>query len=70
MGSLSLGDLRDPGIKPGSPALQVDSLPTAIREACVFCQMQYKMSKENIFLFLETVAPRSSPVLAIFLILE
>ena len=32
--------------------------------------MQYKMSKENIFLFLETVAPRSSPVPAVFLILE
>ena len=26
----SLGDLPDPGIKPGSPALQVDSLPTEI----------------------------------------
>ena len=24
----SLGDLPDPGIKPGSPALQADSLPT------------------------------------------
>ena len=34
MGSLSLlqGNLPDPGIKPGSPALQADSLPT-IREA-------------------------------------
>ena len=30
VGSLSLlpGDLTDPGIKPGSPALQEDSLPT------------------------------------------
>ena len=26
----SLGDLLDPGIKPGSPALQVDSLPTEL----------------------------------------
>ena len=25
---LSLGDLPDPGIKPGSPALQADSLPS------------------------------------------
>ena len=25
---LPLGDLPDPGIEPGSPALQVDSLPT------------------------------------------
>ena len=27
------GDLPDPGIEPGSPALQVDSLPTDTREA-------------------------------------
>ena len=27
----SLGDLPDPGIKPGSPALQADSLPTELR---------------------------------------
>ena len=26
----SLGDLPDPGIKPGSPALQVDSAPTEL----------------------------------------
>ena len=26
----SLGDLPDPGIKPGSPALQADSLPTEL----------------------------------------
>ena len=26
----SLGDLPDPGIEPGSPALQVDSLPTQL----------------------------------------
>ena len=32
MGSLSLspGDLPDPGIKPGSPTLQADSLPTQL----------------------------------------
>ena len=30
MGSLSLGDLPDPGIKPGSPALQADSLPAEL----------------------------------------
>ena len=32
----SLGDLLDPGIKPGSPALQVDSLPTKLsgRQMC------------------------------------
>ena len=29
----SPGDLRDPGIEPGSPALQEDSLLTATREA-------------------------------------
>ena len=44
----------------------VDSLQTAIREASVFCQVQYKMNKKNIFLFLETVTPRSSPVSALF----
>ena len=44
----------------------MDSLPTAIREASVFCQVQYKMSKENIFLFLEAVTPKSSPVPALF----
>ena len=27
------GDLPDPGIEPGSPAVQADSLPTATREA-------------------------------------
>ena len=27
----SLGDLPNPGIKPGSPALQADSLPTELR---------------------------------------
>ena len=32
VGSLSLlqGDLPDPGIEPGSPALQADSLPTKL----------------------------------------
>ena len=32
------GDLPDPGIKPGSPALQTDSLPTelSIREAHIY----------------------------------
>ena len=30
VGSLSLGDLPDPGIKPGSPALQANSLPTEL----------------------------------------
>ena len=30
MGSLSLRDLPNPGIKPGSPGLQVDSLPTEV----------------------------------------
>ena len=32
MGSLSLlwGDLPDPGIKPGSPSLQADSLPAEL----------------------------------------
>ena len=28
----SPGDLPDPGIKPGSPALQADSLPTELQE--------------------------------------
>ena len=28
----SPGDLPDPGIKPGSPALQADSLPTELSE--------------------------------------
>ena len=31
--SLSPGDLPDPGIEPGSPVLQADSLPAAIWEA-------------------------------------
>ena len=26
----SIGDLPDPGIEPGSPALQADSLPTEL----------------------------------------
>ena len=31
----SPGDLPDPGIKPGSPALQADSLPTELQgKAC------------------------------------
>ena len=29
----SLGDLPNPGIEPGSPALQADCLPTELREA-------------------------------------
>ena len=29
----SPGDLPNPGIEPGSPALQADSLPTELREA-------------------------------------
>ena len=28
----SPGDLPDPGIEPGSPALQVDSLPTELAD--------------------------------------
>ena len=30
MGSFSLGDLPNPGINPGSPALQADSLPAEV----------------------------------------
>ena len=33
---LSPGDLPDPGIKPTSPALQVDSLPQSIGETRAF----------------------------------
>ena len=32
----SPGDLSDPGIEPGSPALQADALPSATREALKF----------------------------------
>ena len=33
----SPGDLSDPGIKPMSPALQADSLPTELGETKVYC---------------------------------
>ena len=32
----SPGDLPDPGIKPGSPALQADSLPTKLQGSPTF----------------------------------
>ena len=33
---LSPGDLSDPGIKPGSPALQTDSLPAELQGKTLF----------------------------------
>ena len=33
----SPGDLPDPEIKPGSPALQADSFPTELQGVFVFC---------------------------------
>ena len=42
----SPGDLRDPGIEPGSPAWQVDSLPLSHQETDV-CQI---INKYAIFL--------------------
>ena len=39
----SPGDLPDPGIKPGSPALQADSYPRATREA-LMCSYMYTKS--------------------------
>ena len=32
----STRDLLDPGIEPGSPALQADSLPAELPESCIF----------------------------------
>ena len=37
----SPGDLPDPGIEPGSPALQADSLLTELREAHYFAHRNY-----------------------------
>ena len=39
-------DLPDPGIKPGSPAWQVDSLPAEPREAQLHTTM-YKIDKQQ-----------------------
>ena len=55
MGSLSLGDLRDPGIKPGSPALQVDSLPTELsreifQNSTLFRSLSLYLKKKKTFL--------------------
>ena len=41
------GDLPDPGIEPGSPALQADSLPSATRE---YIHLWYLFLKPNISL--------------------
>ena len=38
----SLGDLPDPGIKPRSPALQADSLPTELQGKPLLCHMYFK----------------------------
>ena len=35
--ALLLADLPYPGIKPGSPALQADSLPTSVGRQILFC---------------------------------
>ena len=43
----SPGDLPDPGIEPGSPALQADSLPSATRE---YIHLWYLFLKPNISL--------------------
>ena len=42
----SPGDLPDPGIEPGSPALQADSLPTELggKPHCIICPF-LKMKK-------------------------
>ena len=45
--SPSRGDLSNPGIKPGSPTLQADSLPSGTREA-LHCQDQEKESQSGI----------------------
>ena len=39
----SPGDLPDPGIEPGSPALQADSLPTAMREMLLTIEEEDKI---------------------------
>ena len=41
----SPGDLPDPGIKPGSPALQVDSLPTELSGKPMHTKGQEKQEK-------------------------
>ena len=38
----SLGDLPDPGMKPRSPALQADYLPTELQGKPVLCHMYFK----------------------------
>ena len=60
MGSLSLGDLPDPGIKPGSPALQVDSLPTELsreifQNSTLFGSLSLYLKKKNFFGVFSTV---------------
>ena len=57
MGSLSLGDLPDPGIKPGSPALQVDSLPTELsreifQNSTLFGSLSLYLKKKTFLEFL------------------
>ena len=41
------GDLSDPGIEPGSPALQVDSLPSELPGKLRFCFDPSVVSKRN-----------------------
>ena len=48
----SPGDLSDPGIKPGSPALQVDSLPPELRGKPGTC---YTPPTKNITLHIKPV---------------
>ena len=39
----SPGDLSDPGIEPGSPALQADALPSELRGKLLFSKVYIKL---------------------------
>ena len=42
------GDLPDPGIRPGSPALQADSLPTELKGKPIYIHIYIHMCRNNI----------------------
>ena len=78
MGSLTLlqGDLPNPGIEPGSPALQADSLPTELsgkpatcRQLKIFlkyaCMLSH-FSRAQLFSILWTVAYQASLSMGFF----
>ena len=47
------GDLPNPGIKPGSPALQLDSLPAELQGSLCHRWFYQKFKEDSIFVFLK-----------------